>query len=156
MEKWLPETQPWPLHVLSFLTCSMLSGEKEISFSKKVTKIISNFFFSSRSQEKLIWEIGFFSNRVFCVAVALSIIGQLAVIYFPPLQYIFQTEALAMQDLLLLACLSSSVFVICEAKKWLQRHYFQNGEWMMPSSSSTSATKSNGVFRTKKLSGHIV
>merc|ERR1739848_722770 len=70
---------------------------------------------SSRSQDKLITEIGFFSNRVFCIAVVLSIVGQLAVIHFPPLQYIFQTEALAFQDLLLLAGLSSSVFVISEA-----------------------------------------
>eukprot|EP00093_Oithona_nana_P013027 13027.XXX_519129_522590_1 [CDS] Oithona nana genome sequencing. len=77
---------------------------------------------SSRSQDKLISEIGFFSNKVFCVAVALSLLGQLAVIYFPPLQYIFQTEALAFEDLVLLACLSSSVFIICEAKKLLQRY----------------------------------
>ena len=47
---------------------------------------------SSRSQEKLIYEVGFFSNKVFTVAVVLSIVGQLAVIYFPPLQYIFQVN----------------------------------------------------------------
>ena len=47
---------------------------------------------SPRSQEKLIYEVGFFSNKVFCVAVLLSIIGQLAVIYLPPLQYIFQVQ----------------------------------------------------------------
>jgi hypothetical protein len=29
------------------------------------------------------------------VAVLLSIIGQMAVIYLPPLQYVFQTEALS-------------------------------------------------------------
>ena len=113
--------------------------------------------FSSRSQDKLITEIGFFSNRVFCIAVVLSIVGQLAVIYFPPLQYIFQTEALALQDLLLLAGLSSSVFVISEAKKLFQRYYF-NGK--RPSSwpllRPISPTLSNGVFRTKKHSGHIV
>ena len=74
-------------------------------------------------------------------------------IYFPPLQYIFQTEALALQDLLLLAGLSSSVFVISEAKKLLQRYYF-NGKrpWPLRPISPTS----NGVFRTKKHSGHIV
>ncbi len=54
--------------------------------------------------------------------MALSILGQLAVIYLPPLQYIFQTEPLAVKDLLLLALLSSSVFVISEGKKFLQGH----------------------------------
>ena len=39
-------------------------------------------------------EIGFFTNRPFCVAVGLSLVGQLAVVYLPPLQYIFQTEVL--------------------------------------------------------------
>ena len=111
--------------------------------------------FSSRSQDKLITEIGFFSNRVFCIAVVLSIVGQLAVIYFPPLQYIFQTEALAFQDLLLLAGLSSSVFVISEAKKLLQRYYFKGKRPSWPSMRPISPT-SNGVFRTKKHSGHIV
>ncbi|CAF3795783.1 unnamed protein product [Rotaria sp. Silwood1] len=50
---------------------------------------------SCRSQTKFIFEIGLFSNRFFVVAVLLSIIGQLAVIYLPPLQYVFQTEALS-------------------------------------------------------------
>ena len=51
---------------------------------------------SCRSQTKFIFEIGLFSNRFFVVAVGLSILGQLAVIYLPPLQYVFQTEALSL------------------------------------------------------------
>lgn len=38
--------------------------------------------------------IGFFSNKMFLVAVTLSVVGQMLVIYFPPLQSVFQTEAL--------------------------------------------------------------
>ena len=114
------------------------------------------FFSSSRSQDKLISEIGFFSNRVFCVAVALSIIGQLAVIYFPPLQYVFQTEALAFQDLMLLAGLSSSVFIICEAKKLLQRYYNSNGGQLPSWLPTKSVSPTNGMFRAQKNPGHIV
>ncbi len=77
---------------------------------------------SSRSQERLIYEVGFFSNRMFVVAVALSIVGQLAVIYFPPLQYVFQTESLSFGDLVLLTALSSTVFIVCETKKLLSRY----------------------------------
>jgi Ca2+-transporting ATPase len=51
---------------------------------------------SCRSQTKSVFQIGFFSNKMFLIAVTLSVIGQLLVVYFPPLQRIFQTEALTM------------------------------------------------------------
>lgn len=47
-----------------------------------------------RSQTKLICEIGFLRNRTFLYSVLGSILGQLAVIYVPPLQKVFQTENL--------------------------------------------------------------
>nr|CUU99269.1 hypothetical transcript [Hymenolepis microstoma] len=72
---------------------------------------------SCRSQKKSIFEIGFFSNRVFVVAVSLSLIGQLFVIYFPPLQSVFQTEPIYISDWLLLLAISSSVFVVSEYRK---------------------------------------
>ena len=71
---------------------------------------------SSRSQERLIVEIGILKNRVFCIAVALSVLGQLAVIYLPPLQYIFQTEALTLGDLAGLLLITSSVFFVIEVR----------------------------------------
>jgi Ca2+-transporting ATPase len=49
---------------------------------------------SCRSSKKSVFEIGLFRNKMFVLAVSGSIIGQLMVIYFPPLQAIFQTEAL--------------------------------------------------------------
>ncbi|KAL5971029.1 Calcium-transporting ATPase type 2C member 1, partial [Taenia solium] len=69
---------------------------------------------SCRSQKKSVFKIGFFSNRVFVVAVSLSLIGQICVIYFPPLQSVFQTEAIFASDWLLLLAISSSVFVVSE------------------------------------------
>ena len=75
------------------------------------------YIFFHRSQERSIFEVGFFTNKVFCVAVFLSVVGQLMVIYFPPLQYIFQTEPLALSDLLFLVALSSSVFIASEVRK---------------------------------------
>ncbi|XP_032342774.1 calcium-transporting ATPase type 2C member 2 isoform X4 [Camelus ferus] len=47
-----------------------------------------------RSQTKLIFEIGFLRNRTFLYSVLGSILGQMAVIYMPPLQKVFQTENL--------------------------------------------------------------
>eukprot|EP00794_Sanderia_malayensis_P018780 gene18780-20671_t len=72
---------------------------------------------SCRSQTKSVLEIGFFSNRMFLYAVGGSIVGQMLVIYVPPLQSIFQTEALSIMDLLLLVSISSSVFILDEIKK---------------------------------------
>ena len=54
---------------------------------------------------------------MFLYAVGGSLIGQLLVIYFPPLQAVFQTEALTSKDLLFLAALASSVLVLDEFRK---------------------------------------
>lgn len=76
---------------------------------------------SCRSQTKSAFKIGLTSNRMFLVAVAFSIIGQMLVIYFPPLQMVFQTEALSAYDILFLISLTSSVFIVSEIKKWFER-----------------------------------
>jgi len=52
-------------------------------------------------QTKSIFTIGLWSNKMFLVAVTLSVIGQMLVIYFPPLQRIFQTEALTAKGITL-------------------------------------------------------
>lgn len=49
---------------------------------------------SCRSQHKSILEIGWSSNKAFLFSVGGALAGQFAVIYFPPLQRVFQTEAL--------------------------------------------------------------
>ncbi|KFW01653.1 Calcium-transporting ATPase type 2C member 2, partial [Fulmarus glacialis] len=74
-----------------------------------------------RSQTKLIFEIGFFRNRMFLYSVLGSFLGQLAVIYIPPLQRIFQTENLGMLDLLFLTGLASSVFIVSEFVKLCEK-----------------------------------
>uniref|UniRef100_A0A665U702 Calcium-transporting ATPase n=1 Tax=Echeneis naucrates TaxID=173247 RepID=A0A665U702_ECHNA len=76
---------------------------------------------SSRSQTRMVHEMGLCSNRTFCYAVLASIMGQLLVIYFPPLQNIFQTESLSIFDLLFLVSLTSSVCVVSEVIKKVER-----------------------------------
>ncbi|XP_065272414.1 calcium-transporting ATPase type 2C member 2 [Emys orbicularis] len=75
-----------------------------------------------RSQTKLIFEIGFFRNRMFLYSVLGSLLGQMAVIYIPPLQKIFLTENLGALDLLFLTGLSSSVFIVSELIKVCEKH----------------------------------
>ena len=69
---------------------------------KKKNFKTSNFFilYIFRSQTKSVFTIGLFTNKAFCLAVLFSLVGQLLVVYAPPLQYIFQTEALALQGML--------------------------------------------------------
>ena len=61
------------------------------------------------------------ANKMFNLAVAGSLFGQLMVIYFPPLQGIFQTEALGLMDLTVLILLASTVFWVDEVRKWYSR-----------------------------------
>lgn len=77
---------------------------------------------SCRSQDKSIFDIGFGTNRLFIAAVILSLCGQMLVIFFPPLQWVFQTEALHFQDFAFLTGITSSVLIVSELKKWIQRH----------------------------------
>ncbi|KAJ1327470.1 putative calcium P-type ATPase [Microdochium nivale] len=77
---------------------------------------------SCRSESKSILrgEVGIFSNKLFNWAVALSLVGQLLVIYFPWLQNVFQTEAIGLLDLVRLVMLASTVFWADEARKWFK------------------------------------
>ena len=57
-------------------------------------------------------------NRMFNFAVGGSLLGQMAVVYLPFLQQIFQTEGLGFKDLLLLLCIASTVFWADEVRKF--------------------------------------
>jgi Ca2+-transporting ATPase len=74
----------------------------------------------SESKSILRGEVGLTSNKLFNWAVSLSLLCQLLVIYFPWLQEVFQTEALAFSDLLRLVVLCSTVFWADELRKYLK------------------------------------
>ena len=87
--------------------------------------IITSLVFS---QTKSVFSIGPFSNRMFLYAVGGSLVCQLLVIYFPPLQAVFQTEALTLWDLAFLVLLSSSVLIIDEIRKLFVNHLCRSQE----------------------------
>jgi Ca2+-transporting ATPase len=66
-------------------------------------------------------------NVMFTYAVLGSLVGQGLVIYFPPLQSVFQTEALAAMDLLRLFLLASLVLWVDEGRKWWERSQRSRG-----------------------------
>lgn len=71
-----------------------------------------------RSATMSVFEAGLFSNHMFNLSVGGSILGQLAVIYLPFFQSIFQTEALSLQDLIYLTLLTSTVWWVEEIRKY--------------------------------------
>ncbi|XP_054164336.1 calcium-transporting ATPase type 2C member 1-like [Oppia nitens] len=76
---------------------------------------------SCRSQVKSVFQIGLLKNRTFVYSVTGSIICQMLVIYVPQLQRIFVTEALYLSDLLFLLCITSTVFIVSEMRKFFKR-----------------------------------
>lgn len=74
----------------------------------------------SEGKSVLRGELSVFGNKMFNFAVGGSLAGQMAVIYVPFFQRIFQTEALSLWDLVFLAGIASFVFWADEIRKFLQ------------------------------------
>lgn len=81
----------------------------------------------SEAKSILAGEIQIFGNKMFNFAVAGSLIGQLGVVYFPPLQSVFQTEGLHLTDWLRILATASCVFWADEGRKWYKRRKRRTG-----------------------------
>ena len=82
----------------------------------------------SEGKSVLKGELQVAGNRMFNFAVGGSLLGQMAVIYLPFLQRIFQTEGLSIRDLALLVAIASTVFWVDEGRKFLRaRHRRRRG-----------------------------
>jgi Ca2+-transporting ATPase len=81
---------------------------------------------SVRSEEDSIFRIGFFSNRPLLGAIVLTIALQMAVVYMPFLNPVFNTQPLTLNELLLTLALSSVVFFAVEIEKLIKRK-----RWLM-------------------------
>ncbi|MDP2156564.1 MAG: cation-translocating P-type ATPase, partial [Nitrospirota bacterium] len=76
---------------------------------------------SVRSEKDSIFTIGFFSNRPLLGAIVLTVALQMAVVYMPFLNPIFNTQPLTLNELLLTLALSSVVFIAVEIEKIIKR-----------------------------------
>ena len=85
---------------------------------------ISQLFHSMavRSERQSLFTIGIFSNLTMLGAVLLTVSLQMAVIYTPFLNPIFNTQPLPLPDLLLCFALSSLTLFAVEIEKWMARH----------------------------------
>lgn len=74
----------------------------------------------SEGKSLLSGELQLAGNSMFNLAVGGSLLGQMAVIYLPFLQRVFQTEGLSWRDLIILVCIASTVFWVDEGRKFLK------------------------------------
>ncbi|KAG5438051.1 hypothetical protein PCANB_000398 [Pneumocystis canis] len=94
---------------------------------KSITMTFTCFVFfdmfnalTCRSNTKSIFNIGFFSNHAFNLAILGSFLGQISVIYIPFFQKIFHTEPLSLFNLIFLILIASTVFWIDEFQKLMR------------------------------------
>ncbi|KAG0719190.1 Calcium-transporting ATPase type 2C member 1 [Chionoecetes opilio] len=76
---------------------------------------------SCRSDTKSVFELGLTTNWYLFVALTATMVCLLGVVYLPFLQWVFQTEAIHLSDWLYLVCLTSTVLLMSELRKLLDR-----------------------------------
>ena len=70
-----------------------------------------------RNNNRPFYELPWNSNSAFLLALSFSLLGQLAVIYFPPFQKIFRTEGLSTEDLLLIVIITCTMLLLDTLRK---------------------------------------
>lgn len=108
-----------------------------------------------RSAESCFYELNFFGNPAFLWAIGGSILGQLLVIYWSPLQEVFQTEALSPSDLLTIILLSSSMLVLDTLRKKCFGSMFRDGYNASPRAARTISPSPSWMdFRRRGKAQH--
>ena len=74
-----------------------------------------------RSERASTFRLGFGTNRPLLITVVVTALVQLAFIYLPFLQPIFETEALGPEELLVVALVTPIPFIAVEIEKWVFR-----------------------------------
>src|SRR6185436_14037617 len=74
-----------------------------------------------RSNRDSLFRIGLTSNPLLLTMAILAFALQVTVVYFPPLQFVFGTQALTPADLTISVGLGSLVFLMIEIEKWMIR-----------------------------------
>jgi Ca2+-transporting ATPase len=75
----------------------------------------------ARSEEESLFRIGLLKNRSLVLAIVLTVVLQLAVVYVPAAQRIFTTERMPLRDFAISIGLALSILAVIEAWKTIQR-----------------------------------
>lgn len=74
-----------------------------------------------RSADTFIYKHGFFRNRMLLITVVITLFLQLALVYVPFLQDIFNTSPLSVSELLICFGAAALVFHLVELEKWIRQ-----------------------------------
>jgi Ca2+-transporting ATPase len=74
-----------------------------------------------RSDTFSLWQTGFFSNKAILGAVLLVFVLQLAVVYLPFFNFIFNTEPMSLEELLIVLFISPLTLIAAETEKCFRR-----------------------------------
>jgi len=107
--------------------------------------------FNARSDERSIFKLGIFRNRLLVAAIGLAILLQLAVVYVPFLQTAFHTVSLGIDKWGIAIIAGGSLFIIEETRKILFPKLFSLGKWHPVT--SRRFQKMLLYFRKKKKTG---
>ena len=115
--------QAWPWQTMVFTTLAWLQLGHALAI---------------RSETESLFRLGLRSNLPLTIAVGATFVVQLALIYVPVLQPVFETVALTPVQLSLVLAASTLVFVAVEIEKWLGRRAAR-GRAIVASTSSARA-----------------
>jgi P-type Ca2+ transporter type 2C len=85
--------------------------------------------FACRSDHQASWRLGFASNRLLLIGVAVEITLLLLLIYAPPLQSVFGLAPLGIEHWLLLAAFGPLLLVCEEGRKAVFRRFSRTARW---------------------------
>jgi len=104
--------QDWPWQTMVFTTLALLQLGNALAI---------------RSERDSLFRLGLRSNLPLTIAVAATLLVQLALVYVPALQPIFSTQALSAQQLALVLAASTLGFAAVEMEKWIGRRRTSSG-----------------------------
>jgi len=97
---------------------------KTIAFTTLILFVLFNAF-NSRSEEKSLFSMNFFQNKMLVSSVALLMLLQLVLVYFAPAALVFGLVPLAGIDWLWMVLVASVVIWADELMKWFKRRKYQ-------------------------------
>lgn len=104
--QWGAMAADWPWQTMLFTAFALLQLVNAVSV---------------RSERESLFAIGFRSNPWLALAVGVAAAIQIAIVYVPLLQGVFETEALTPLQLAVVLAVSTTVFWAVEVEKWLRR-----------------------------------
>jgi magnesium-transporting ATPase (P-type) len=88
------------------------------------TMVLFQFFqaWNSRSEWQSVFKINPLSNPFLFYSMVAAFLAQVAVVYIPPLQWVFRTEALSLADWVQIGMISLTVVIAVEVDKAIRRY----------------------------------